>query len=822
MSRKLKKFGSILLMSLLLLSMVPLTPGAAPLFNDVKAGHWASPSIEWAVGEGLVSGYPDGTFAPERSITEAQWAGLLVGFDCTSPNSIAANPGEHKASGNYRYLQQRQLPLNGYYNTSLRDLPVKKGQAARTIAAYRGFDLSEAEAVQFLYKNDLANGATGKNDYQDFGPKLNLTRAEAIVLLHRLSKQGPCEITGLSKRATGSDNSKNPTPPNFKEDGTVVFQPKPGKPSAVLPNGPANGQNVEVDIEKKTLVANGVDSTFVTISLLDCNGSPIAHEDSLSFKVTSELGAKLDDGNFGNRWYTSVYNSADEHALINAQARASKAWEDVERAKLSTTTSAYDVNDAIRIAQAADAEVAAIRAKLDKISTVYRTSTATSSDGPEVTVEVTAPAVKTAQTDTISFHITNSNQTNMTCYSKPVSVELNYVPELELRMEYEEVKTSEMPYYNVKATLALPGNEIIRGFHGSLKLQSMEGARLPSEVRFSNGVARFTVTPSNSTQILRDLITAEIIPDNSRYRSDIAPLLNKKHSLELVYEPPLRYNASCSADDVEVAFILDASGSMKRNDPNDHRITKSEELIEAVLAPWNTGVKFNHSGTHLATGTVPSVKSKFGQVGHSGGTNIATGLSTAFQQFDSTNGKRKYAILLTDGQSNEQKVLNQIAEAKKKGITIFTIGLGKNVNQKLLQKLANDTDGHYFHINESSEITTAYQAILAAITCGTPPPTCGASDLTFFSPSITRTGSEVRMITEVREGCGEIAKVVVRFHSNHGTVDYEMYGRGQDIFRLDKPVREITHFDLYTEGEFLAFDRDGKLVGSRRVPISFE
>lgn len=818
---KFKKATSVFLIFLLLLTMVPYTSSAASLFKDVKTGHWAVPSIEWAVEEGLVSGYPDGTFAPEQPISEAQFVSLIVGFDCSSPHSFAAAPGEHKASGNYRYLQQRQIPLNGYYNDFVRDQPLKRGQAARIIAAYRGYDLSETEAVQFLYKNDLANGATGKNDYHDFSPKLDLTRAEAVVLLHRLSKQGICELTGLSKRPTGSDNSKNPVPPNFKEKDTVVFKPDPGKPSTNLPSGPANGQYADVDVEKKSLIANGVDSTFITVSLLDCNGNSIAYEDSLSVTVTSERGAKLDDGYFGQTIITNgTYNSAEEHELIAAQARASKAWENVQAARL--TGSASLVEEAIRIAQAADADVTAIRAKLNRTgtSTVYRSKTTLSSDGPDVTVKVTAPPVSLAQRDTISFQLNYTNQSNFACYSKPVTVELEYVPQAELRMQSKEVKyPSGMSSFEVTATLAGPGNNIYRNFNGSLKLQSLEGASLPSEVKFYGGVARFTVTPTFTVRTVRDLITAEVIEDDRRYRGEIATLLNKKHSLELIYEPPLRSDASCSAKDVEVAFILDASGSMKRNDPDRRRVEKSEELIEAIQAPHNIGVKFNSRGVHLDTGIVYPVKRSFGKVDQSGGTNIASGLSEAFSRFNTTTGNRKYAILLTDGYSSEQKVLQQIAEAKKNEIKVYTIGLGKNVNHKLLQKLADDTGGHYFHITDSSEISTAYQSILEAITCGTPPPTCGTSDLVFSSPLLEKTSTHLVMLTEVRENCGEIAKVIVRFYSNHGTVDYQLYGRGQDVFRLDKPIQEITNFHLYSEGEFLAFDQDGKLVGSRKVPI---
>lgn len=41
--------------------------------SDVK-GHWAESAIEWAMDDGLMNGYPDGTFQPDKPLTRAEYA----------------------------------------------------------------------------------------------------------------------------------------------------------------------------------------------------------------------------------------------------------------------------------------------------------------------------------------------------------------------------------------------------------------------------------------------------------------------------------------------------------------------------------------------------------------------------------------------------------------------------------------------------------------------------------------------------------------------------------------------------------------------------
>ena len=52
-------------------------------------------------------------------------------------------------------------------------------------------------------------------------------------------------------------------------------------------------------------------------------------------------------------------------------------------------------------------------------------------------MEVTAPTLNRLQTDTISIQVNPQDRSNvdMGCYTKPITVHLDYVPQAELRIE---------------------------------------------------------------------------------------------------------------------------------------------------------------------------------------------------------------------------------------------------------------------------------------------------------------------------------------------------------------------------------------------------
>lgn len=55
--------------------------GGAPGFRDAsQIAPWAQAGVDAAVGEGLLSGFPDGSFQPQATATRAQAAEVIYDY----------------------------------------------------------------------------------------------------------------------------------------------------------------------------------------------------------------------------------------------------------------------------------------------------------------------------------------------------------------------------------------------------------------------------------------------------------------------------------------------------------------------------------------------------------------------------------------------------------------------------------------------------------------------------------------------------------------------------------------------------------------------
>ena len=57
--------------------MFDSTGSIAAAFSDI-AGHWGEQTILWGVANNITQGFPDGTFRPNASVTEAQFLAMLL------------------------------------------------------------------------------------------------------------------------------------------------------------------------------------------------------------------------------------------------------------------------------------------------------------------------------------------------------------------------------------------------------------------------------------------------------------------------------------------------------------------------------------------------------------------------------------------------------------------------------------------------------------------------------------------------------------------------------------------------------------------------
>ena len=133
---------------------------AAKAFSDVPAGKWYHDAVTAMAGLGIVTGYPDGTFRPDQSITRAEFAAILARIEQTQ---TGADAGFTDVAGHWAAKQIG-------------------------IACAKGW-------------------ATGYAD-GTFRPDRTITRAEAVAMTNRLLERRPeSEAELLPGMRTWTDNA---------------------------------------------------------------------------------------------------------------------------------------------------------------------------------------------------------------------------------------------------------------------------------------------------------------------------------------------------------------------------------------------------------------------------------------------------------------------------------------------------------------------------------------------------------------------------------------------------------------------------------------
>jgi hypothetical protein len=93
----------------------------------------------------------------------------------------------------------------------------------------------------------------------------------------------------------------------------------------------------------------------------------------------------------------------------------------------------------------------------------------------------------------------------------------------------------------------------------------------------------------------------------------------------------------------------------------------------------------------------------------------------AYKAVDDTalqTSPRRAVVITTDGtdEGPSTKSLNDVINnAVAKGVPIFTIGIGSNINTAVLQQMANDTGGQFFQALTSQNLATIYQQLTSVL-----------------------------------------------------------------------------------------------------------
>jgi secreted protein with Ig-like and vWFA domain len=159
------------------------------------------------------------------------------------------------------------------------------------------------------------------------------------------------------------------------------------------------------------------------------------------------------------------------------------------------------------------------------------------------------------------------------------------------------------------------------------------------------------------------------------------------------------------------------------SDPGDLRKEAAKNYVDK-LEPDDRGCVVDFDGDailvnnhHLST-NYAQIKNDIDTIDSSGGTAIGAALQCSNDELIDYGDPTHIwvIILLTDGVGNDDELAYDEADrAKNNGIIIFTIGLGYDHNEELLQDIANITGGTYYPASNASCLDAIYEEISGEI-----------------------------------------------------------------------------------------------------------
>jgi len=194
---------------------------------------------------------------------------------------------------------------------------------------------------------------------------------------------------------------------------------------------------------------------------------------------------------------------------------------------------------------------------------------------------------------------------------------------------------------------------------------------------------------------------------------------------------------------IDIVMALDVSGSMLAMDLKPDRLEASKEVASEFISgrPNDRFGLVIFSGETFTQAPLTTdhavIKSLFKDI-KSGmiedGTAIGDGLATSINRLKDSKAVSKVIILLTDGVNNMGSLdpLSSAEIAQIYGIRIYTIGVGTEgtapypvqtmfgtqtqymevqIDEELLQKVANMTDGRYFRATSNRKLREIYDEI---------------------------------------------------------------------------------------------------------------
>ncbi|WP_313016317.1 S-layer homology domain-containing protein [Acetoanaerobium noterae] len=203
------------------------TQSYAANFSDVKDGSWSQAAIQEMSGRGFIGGYSDGSFQPSKKITRAELVTVINKMNSLTQEAEISFSDVNDSSWAYKEIRKAVSAgyVAGFADGTFKpnETVTREQMAVMLNNLYKlenknsNININDIEKVspwaQQSVKNILSYGVMSGYADGNFGSKGEITRAEAVVALHNITK------TGISF------NSSNMETPSTKPTETLETKP---------------------------------------------------------------------------------------------------------------------------------------------------------------------------------------------------------------------------------------------------------------------------------------------------------------------------------------------------------------------------------------------------------------------------------------------------------------------------------------------------------------------------------------------------------------------------------------------------------------------
>ena len=760
-----KRILSLLLSIILILGMLPMSVLAADsTFSDVKTFDWFYNDVQYVCEKGLMKGTSSNTFSPKAATTRGMIVTILYRM-AREPAASGACPFKDVATGAYYekpIIWAAENEIVGGYSASTFDPDgaITREQLAAILyrhAKFCGYDVTTSAeidkfsdagtvssyaltAMKWASAEGLINGSGSKLD-----PQGSATRAQVAAILTRFCKRFVDKTGDTKTPATSTGTGWHPTPtPNPEPDNTytVTFNSNGG--SYIPSQSVIEGKTAQVpfDPQKEGSVFIGWYMTESGYSDYYNFSSPVFSDVTVYAKWCDAVDATDTDGD-GLSDSLEEAMGTDPHSA-DTDGDGLSDYTELNWLNYNPLSDDTDGNGVPDKDEDPDND-GLTNAKEELLGTNpinYDSDFDGLSDGDEVNIYHTNPLIADTDDDGVSDGM------EVEIGSDPLTPEKQFTTKTEIANvdDYTPVAASAVVvsgpegvgtlsvaeatcYDNVFVSKSIPG------YLGSAYNFHFDGNFDSATITFKYDSALGEIGEAFQPRIYHldddgtlEEVADQTVEDGVIYAQvshfSIYILLNKV-AFDEVWDNDIRPPQATTGSDgsIDLVFVIDYSASMDDNDPNQMCKQVSKEFIAKLKDGTDRAavVKFIRKATLVSELTddkdeliraIDSITYDSGTTTYSG-TDGSTGLKMALDQLSNSEAKYKYIVFITDGEDNQYTYSydSLVERAEESKTLVYTIGLGNDIVESTLKKIAEKTGGKYFFASVATDLSKIYDSV---------------------------------------------------------------------------------------------------------------